>query len=341
MARKLAPGNKKAKQPPPKNTRSNSAGHKRPAVVPIDILADSSSDEEGVNRPKKDKVYTMSKKEFVEQMTLLNHPILKDEDQMERTFRYIDLANSMMRNSAKRREEMEDMEEAVGKEDERVRKIYKRDGPPFFRGDMSTTIMVNGVDQITRCRRARGWSQALTELFWENKVMVRDFWVVKKQGDAVVSVLVQTASRYQKILAIGAVNQARDHVSEDLSRMQCRVNVRDAFPKEQLEMVQEAYNRGYQLKKAGKIQAYRIYNQGGDEPVFEVRTAVDGKVTWGPPPPPSGDTPAGKARGRGRQGKERRTEDMETGDESVFQTEEGEGAIGGEAAEGVAAGGGC
>jgi hypothetical protein len=77
MARKLAPGNKKAKQPPPKNTRSNSAGHKRPAVVPIDNLADSSSDEEGVNRPKKDKVYTMSKKEFVEQMTLLNHPILK------------------------------------------------------------------------------------------------------------------------------------------------------------------------------------------------------------------------------------------------------------------------
>ncbi len=265
MARKLASGNKKTKQPPPKMTRSNSAGFKRPATETLDILDNSSSDEEGVNRPKKDKVYTMSKKEFVEQMTLLNHPILKDEDQMERTFRYIDLANSMMRNSAKRREEMEDMEEAVSREDERTKRTYRRDGPPFFRGDMSTTIMVNGVDQITRCRRARGWSQALTELFWENKVMVRDFWVVKKQGDAVVSVLVQTASRYQKILAIGAVNQARDHVSEDLSRTQCRINVRDAFPKEQLEMVQEAYNRGYQLKKAGKIQAYRIYNQVDEE----------------------------------------------------------------------------
>jgi hypothetical protein len=105
--------------------------------------------------------------------------------------------------------------------------------------------------------------------------------------------------------------------------------------------VQEAYNRGYQLKKAGKIQAYRIYNQGGDEPVFEVRTAVDGRATWGPPPPPPGDTPAGKARGRGRQGKERRTEDVEMGDESVFQQEEGEGAVGGGAAETATAGGGC
>ncbi len=68
---------------------------------------------------------------------------------------------------------------------------------------------------------------------------------------------------------------------------------------------------------------------------------MDGRAPWGPPLPPSGDTPAGKARGRGRQGKERRTEDMETGDESVFRPEEGEGAVGGEAAEAVAAGGGC
>jgi hypothetical protein len=103
-------------------------------------------------------------------------------------------------------------------------------------------------------------------------------------------------------------------------------------------MVQEAYNRGYQLKKADKIQAYRIYNQGGDEPVFEVRTGVHGKVTWGPPPPPSGDTPAGKARGRGRQSRERRTEDMETGDESAFQHEGGEEAVGGGAAVAATAG---
>jgi hypothetical protein len=131
----------------------------------------------------------------------------------------------------------------------------------------------------------------VTDIFWEAKVMVKDYWVLKKQGDAVVSVLVQTASRYQKILAIAAVNDARDRVAENLGRAQCRVNVRDAFPKEQLEMVQEAYNRGYHLKKAGKIQAYRIYNQGGDEPVFEVRTAINGKTTWGPALPLTGDTP--------------------------------------------------
>jgi hypothetical protein len=168
---------------------------------------------------------------------------------------------------------------------------------------MATTIMVNGVDQIVRHRRAKGWSQAVTDLFWEARVMIRDFWVVKKHNDEVVSVLVQTSSRYQKILAVGAVNTARGQVGEGLGRAQCRVNVRDAFPREQMGQVQSAYSRGFQLKKDGKIQAYRVYNQGGEEPVFEVRTEVNGRASWGPAPASDGDAPAGRER------RQRRTEE--------------------------------
>jgi hypothetical protein len=157
----------------------------------------------------------------------------------------------------------------------------------------------------------------LTDLFWEAKVTVRDYWVVKKQGDNVISVLVQTISRYQKIRAIGAISYARDQVNEGLGRAHCRVNVRDAFPKEQLEQVQNAYNRGYQLQKAGKIQAYRIYNQGGEEPVFEVRTTVDGKLTWGLAPPPPGETPTSIERLRKGTNKEQHSEDMDTAGEEA------------------------
>ncbi len=38
------------------------------------------------------------------------------------------------------------------------------------------------------------------------------------------------------------------------------------------------------LKKAGKIQSYRIYNTGAEEPTFEVRTQMGGKQIWGPAP---------------------------------------------------------
>jgi hypothetical protein len=256
----------------------------------------------------------VSKQDFLEKMRLVNHPILQDEEQLEMTFRYIDLANSMMRKSASRMMEMA----AMGQEEDFTpQTASKRDAPPFFRGDMSTTIMVNGVDQIVRARRANGWSQALTDLFWEAKVVVRDYWVVKKQGDTVVSVLVQTISRHHKIMAIGAVNYAREQVMECAGKAQCRVNVRDAFPREQIEQVQEAYNRGYHLKKAGKIQTYRVYNHGGDSPVFEVRSMVDGKAVWGPPPPPTGETPAVRQRtARGRKGEDGRQggEDMEVAD---------------------------
>jgi hypothetical protein len=75
--------------------------------------------------------------------------------------------------------------------------------------------------------------KALTDLFWEAKVSVRDYWVVKKQGDNVVSVLVQSISRHNKIQAIG-------EVMECVGRAQCRVSVRDAFPREQMEQVQDA-----------------------------------------------------------------------------------------------------
>jgi hypothetical protein len=42
--------------------------------------------------------------------------------------------------------------------------------------------------------------------------------------------------------------------------------------------VQE-YNRGYALKREGKIQFYRIYNTRGEEPTFEIRTLMGGKPT--------------------------------------------------------------
>jgi hypothetical protein len=278
MERLAARSNKKARGSPKGGTKTNAL--KRPAG---DILRDSSSeDEEGIVRPRKDKVMSVSKADFMEKMKLVNHPILQDEDQLEMTFRYIDLANSMMKNPGKKMEEMTERLEDQDRVDRRT--SQGRDEPAFFRGDMATTVMVNGVDQIVRYRRDRGWSQALSGLFWEARVTVRDYWVVKKQGDTVVSVLVQTLSRYHKIRAVEAVNDVRDKISENLGRVQCRVNVRDAFPKGQMVQVQKAYNLGFQMKKEGKIQAYRIYNQGGQEPVFEVRTIKDGKSGWGPAP---------------------------------------------------------
>jgi hypothetical protein len=257
-------------------TRSSSAQGKRTPLKnrfsPLENLQETkSSDEEvvevEVDRPLKGKQMSMSKWDFLQRMTATGHPIIHDQEQLELTYRYIDLANSMLSKPMKRVEELEDMHDAVDNEAE---KTNSKDTPPFFRGNMATTIMVNGVDQIVRHGRAKGWSQALTDLFWEARVMIRDFWVVKKYNDEVVSVLVQTSSRYQKILAVGAVNIARGQVGEGLGRAQCRVNVRDAFPREQMEQVLSAYSRGFQLKKDSKIHAYRVYNQGGEEPVFEV-----------------------------------------------------------------------
>jgi hypothetical protein len=215
-------------------TRSSSSHGKRtPLKNRYSPLADlqetqKSSDEEEavdavvekeVDRPLKSKKMGMSKWDFLQRMTAAGHPIIHDQEQLELTYRYIDLANSMLSQPIRRVEEMEDMQNAVDNEAEKTR---SKDSPPFFRGNMATTIMVNGVDQIVRHRRAKGWSQALTDLFWEARVMVKDFWVVKKYNEEVVSVLVQMSSRYQKILAVGAVNMARGQVGEGLGRAQCR-----------------------------------------------------------------------------------------------------------------------
>jgi hypothetical protein len=51
-------------------------------------------------------------------MTLLNHPILQDSDQLELTYRYIDLANSMMRRSSTRMAELAHFEEENGGTDQ-------------------------------------------------------------------------------------------------------------------------------------------------------------------------------------------------------------------------------
>jgi hypothetical protein len=144
---------------------------------------------------------------------------------------------------------MEDMQEAV---DTEVEKVRNKEAPPFFQREHVHHHhgQRGGPDCLTQ--KGQGWSQALSDLFWEAKVMIRDFWVVKKHNDKVVSVLVQTSSRYQKILAIGAVNTARGLIGEGLGRAHCRVNVRDAFPREQMEQVQSAYSRGFQLKKEAR-----------------------------------------------------------------------------------------
>jgi hypothetical protein len=192
-------------------TRSASIGSKC-ALDKEHVL--SSDEDEQVDRPLRNKDMIMSIKDFQEKMTLLNHPIMKPEnkEQLELTYRYIELANSMLRNSASRREEMAEMEEDTLRQPPPV----KKDGPPFFRGNMATTILVSGVDQIQRAAKAKTWSQALLDLMWEARVAVQDFWVVKRQGDSIVSVLVQMSSRYQKILAMGAINSAREKVDSML-----------------------------------------------------------------------------------------------------------------------------
>jgi hypothetical protein len=315
---------KKAKIAEKTNTRSASIGTKRPPDN-RDLHLSSEEDDDNIDRPLKNKEMYMSKKDFHEKMTLLNHPIMKPEnrDQLELTYRYIDLANSMLRNSTGKQMEMAAMEDDIREINKAASDKKDKDGPPFFRGNMSTTILLNGVDQIQRASRARTWSQAILDLMWDARVTVQDFWVVKRQGEDVVSVLVKMSSRYQKILAMGAVNQAREKVSSMYGKPQCRVFARDAFPQAQLEMVQAAYNRGYELKKAGRIQAYRIYNQGGQEPVFEVRTVVDGKSAWGPAPAVSGSTPAPKDRASRRRERGEKGDAAENGVEAMEETTPG------------------
>ena len=188
---------KKAKIAEKTNTRSGSIGTKRPPDN-RDLHLSSEEDDDNIDRPLKNKEMYMSKKDFHEKMTLLNHPIMKPEnrDQLELTYRYIDLANSMLRNSTGKQMEMAAMEDDIREINKAASDKKDKDGPPFFRGNMSTTILLNGVDQIQRASRARTWSQAILDLMWDARVTVQDFWVVKRQGEDVVSVLVKMSSRY-------------------------------------------------------------------------------------------------------------------------------------------------
>jgi hypothetical protein len=164
--------------------------------------------------------------------------------------------------------------------------------PRFFRGNMSTTVLVNGVNQIRSYLNAPSWSAGIVRAVRDSGAYVQDVWMVKRQGTEVVSCLVQFSSRFQKLLALAALTDLRMDMQRTMGRVSSnRVNARDAFPREQLDAVKACYNRGYELKKAGLIESYRIYNTGEMSPTFEVRTKKDGKVVWGPPPPRSGETP--------------------------------------------------
>jgi hypothetical protein len=245
----------------------------------------SSSDEEvrKVHRPAKDKTLLITKEEFYEHMVMICHPILREEDKLEKAYRCIDLANSMMEKNAEEKldQEMADMQEGRARNTDKD-KTGKEGGAAFFQDDMSTTIMMNGVDQIADKLRSPTWGKAIWDLYRGTGVSVQDVWPVKKENNKVVSALVKFSSRYQKTAAISIVNEIRADIAHGLSnKARVRVGARDAFPREQMSKVQEYYTRGHELKKAGKIQSYRIYNTGIGEPTFEVRTNTGGKSTWG------------------------------------------------------------
>jgi hypothetical protein len=118
-------------------TRSSSVQGKRTPLKnrfsPLENLQETkSSDEEEVvevevDRPLKGKQMSMSKWDFLQRMTATGHPIIHDQEQLELTYRYIDLANSMLSKPMKRVEELEDMHDAVDNEAE---KTNSKDTPP-------------------------------------------------------------------------------------------------------------------------------------------------------------------------------------------------------------------
>jgi hypothetical protein len=77
----------------------------------------------------KNKNMAMSKWDFLQRMTAAGHPIIHDQEQLELTYRYIDLANSMLSQPIKRMEELEDMQDAVDNDAERTQ---NKDTPPLF-----------------------------------------------------------------------------------------------------------------------------------------------------------------------------------------------------------------
>ncbi len=90
-------------------TRSSSAHGKRTPLKnrfsPLADLQETQSSDEGevveetmekeVDRPMKNKKMAMSKWDFLQRMTAAGHPIIHDQEQLELTYRYIDLANSI------------------------------------------------------------------------------------------------------------------------------------------------------------------------------------------------------------------------------------------------------
>ena len=262
----------------------------------------SSEEDEGLERPHKDEYIPLCKKEFTAFAKMQKLPIVQDSRKMEVMYRYIDLVNTLMNPEGLEAiaGDVEEMEQELEQQREgQTRRQPGQEGPAFFRGNMATTIMLNGIDQLVRYHRQKDvrWNKAIGDLFIGEGVTVLDAWVVKKENNEVVSVLVKFPSRYQKVLAIRAVNDTRDRLERE-HKAKIRVNCRDAFPKDQMPAVQACYNRGYQLKLAGTVQAYRIHNTGADQPTFEVRRMVEGKPMWVPAPPPTGDTPVSSRRPR-------------------------------------------
>ncbi len=120
-------------------TRSSSAQGKRTPLKnsfsPLENLQETKSSDEDevveveVDRPLKGNQMGLSKWDFLQRMTAANHPIIHDQEQLKLTYRYIDLANSMLSKPSKRAEELEAMQDAVDNEAE---KTHSKDTPPFF-----------------------------------------------------------------------------------------------------------------------------------------------------------------------------------------------------------------
>jgi len=254
----------------------------------------SECEDREVDRPLRNTHIDMSLATMKMMVDALKLPIGFDPEMMELAYRLLTVNNTLMKVSTEEaRQGVEEAEAGAAVVAEGAMATAEQEKTPrFFRGNMSTTVLVNGVDQIRSYLSAPSWSAGIVRAVRDSGAYVQDVWMVKRQGTEVVSCLVQFSSRFQKLLALAALTDLRMDMQRTMGRVSSnRVNARDAFPREQLDAVKACYNRGYELKKAGLIESYRIYNTGEMSPTFEVRTKKDGKVVWGPPPPRSGETP--------------------------------------------------
>jgi len=281
---------KKSKEAGAKRTRSEIASQKD---------NQDSSDSDGMDetsRPLAGKrLPSLSWRKFTELARMLKLSFAEDDTMMEWAFRLLEADNAMKEAThAEAEEVVEELEEAVDRRGRSGKDTEKRDrDPPFFRCNMSTVLFINGVDQIAAAMEARNWTQGLISFFRSAGVMIMDVWALQKNKDGrIVSALVKFATRFQKVMAVNYLNDERVHLTNSLGRgTQNRINARDAFRREQMEVVRDMYHRGWWLKKETKIDSYRIHNTGEEQPLFEVRTKVNGKIVWGPPPAVHTDTP--------------------------------------------------